>query len=88
VLRAEAATANGFETLGLFAGGVVAANIAGVPVDTINVLTLSYLASRCVYLVVYIWLQENRNISTLRTLVWQLGCGLSLTLYIKAGSRM
>lgn len=80
--------ANGLETLGFFAGGVVAANIAGVPADSINILTLSYLVTRVVYVVVYVWLQENRKLGALRSLVWQLGCGLIVTLYIKAGLRM
>ncbi|KAG7124210.1 hypothetical protein HYQ44_002053 [Verticillium longisporum] len=49
IVRAENASANGFEALGNFAGGVVVAHVAGVDASTINILFLAYSASRVFY---------------------------------------
>lgn len=40
---------NRFETIGLYAAGVVAANVAGVPSSELNKLTGGYLASRALF---------------------------------------
>ncbi|KAJ2990363.1 hypothetical protein NUW58_g2988 [Xylaria curta] len=61
ILRCEAAAANGQETLSLFVASLIAANYAGVPVETINTLAGAYLGSRVAYNFTYIFLQENRN---------------------------
>lgn len=58
IVRAENASANGFEALGNFAGGVVVAHVAGVDASTINILFLAYSASRVFYTFVYVVLQE------------------------------
>jgi uncharacterized MAPEG superfamily protein len=76
---------NGFETLGLYAGGVAAANYAGVDVQTLNLLTIEYILSRMLYIFVYIVLCENRKLSPLRTLSWLLGVFSMLALWIMAG---
>ncbi|KAF3355218.1 hypothetical protein VdG1_07082 [Verticillium dahliae VDG1] len=54
IVRAENASANGFEALGNFAGGVVVAHVAGVDASTINILFLAYSASRVFYTFVYV----------------------------------
>ncbi|KAI1823067.1 hypothetical protein F4861DRAFT_351370 [Xylaria intraflava] len=88
ILRCEAAAANGRETLGVFIGAVLAANYASVPVETINTLAGSYLASRAAYNFIYIVLQENRKFAPLRSLVWIYGIGVCMTLFVKAGNRL
>ncbi|KAH6955681.1 hypothetical protein BKA56DRAFT_603476 [Ilyonectria sp. MPI-CAGE-AT-0026] len=88
VLRAKAAVANGFETIGLFAAGVAAANHAGVAVPTLNLLTMGYVAARLAYDVVYIWLQANRRLAFLRTTAWLIGVFLTLSLWMKAGYKV
>jgi uncharacterized MAPEG superfamily protein len=40
ILRARSAHANGLETIGLYAAAVVAANVTGVEVKSVNYLTL------------------------------------------------
>jgi uncharacterized MAPEG superfamily protein len=70
VLRASAASANGLETLGLFAAAVVAANVARVPVYDLNILTLGYLVSRAFYNLTYVFLQRNRRFAPLRSVFW------------------
>ncbi|KAI6086633.1 hypothetical protein F4821DRAFT_126988 [Hypoxylon rubiginosum] len=82
--RAEAVVANAFETLGLYAASVTAGNAAGVSANTMNTLSLGYLASRVLYTWVYIWGQENRKITPLRTIVWGVGIGLCMTMFIAA----
>jgi len=52
--RAEAAQFNGFENLGFFAAGVVAANLAKVDPWWVNVLSAGYLSSRALFNIVYI----------------------------------
>ncbi|KAK3399332.1 hypothetical protein B0T20DRAFT_409879 [Sordaria brevicollis] len=86
ILRAKAASSNGLETIGLFAAGVVAANAAKVPVDTLNKLSLFYLGSRAVYNFVYVFLQDNRKFAPVRSLVWMASLGSIFTLFIKAGN--
>lgn len=84
--RADAASANGFETIGLYAAGIAAAAAAGVPAETLNVLGLSYVASRAAFTFVYIILQDNRSLAPLRSLCWMAGLGIILTLWIQAGN--
>lgn len=78
---------NGFESLGMFAGGVAAANYAGVDVYTLNLLTIEYVVSRVLYIFVYIVLCENGRLSILRTLSWLLGVVSMLALWIMAGMK-
>lgn len=83
--RAKAASANGFETLGLYAAGIVAANASGVPTATVNKLALGYIASRVVFNYIYVFLQDNRKFAPLRTLVWMAGIAIIFMLYTSAG---
>ncbi|KAL6908401.1 hypothetical protein GGI43DRAFT_392641 [Trichoderma evansii] len=85
ITRALSAMENGFESLGMFAGGVAAANYAGVDVYTLNLLTIEYVCSRVLYIFVYIVLCENGKLSPLRTLSWLLGVVSMFALWIMAG---
>ncbi|KAK8124873.1 uncharacterized protein PG998_000632 [Apiospora kogelbergensis] len=87
ILRSHAAAQNGYETLPLFTGAVIASNMAGVPTSTINLLSLAYLGSRVLYNVIYIHLQENRKFATPRSLAWMVSIGCWFTLYVQAGLR-
>ncbi|KAJ4236096.1 hypothetical protein NW759_001173 [Fusarium solani] len=88
ILRAKAATENGFETIGFFAAGVAAANHAGVRVPALNALSFGYVACRAVYNVAYVWLQADRRLCWVRSVVWTVGIGLITTLWVKAGNSM
>lgn len=79
--------ANGFETLGMYSAGIVAAAVTGVPVKTLNYLSLAYLASRVGYNTVYIRLQENKKLAPLRSVCWNISIGIIATLWIKAGNK-
>lgn len=52
--RAEAATANNIESIGLFAAAVVAGNYSGLPTNTLNTLSVGYVISRIVYNFIYV----------------------------------
>ncbi|KAJ8109562.1 hypothetical protein OPT61_g7367 [Boeremia exigua] len=77
LLRAEACSANGFETLPLFAAAVTAGNAAGVSAVIMNTLTVVWLASRLVYTYVYIWQSGTEKLAPgqapLRFKVWSVG---------------
>ncbi|KAI1425986.1 hypothetical protein F5Y12DRAFT_315822 [Xylaria sp. FL1777] len=88
ILRSEAASANGRETLSLFAASVIAANYAGVPVETINKLVAVYLGTRAAYNYTYVFLQDNPSFAPVRTVVWNAGVISWMTLLIKAGNRL
>lgn len=79
--------ANGFETLGMYSAGVVAAAMTGVPAETLNYLSLAYLATRVGYNTIYIWLQENKKLAPLRSLCWNASIGIIAALWVKAGNR-
>lgn len=71
----------------MYAGGIAAAAAAGVPAATLNSLAGVYLASRAAYNVVYVFLQDNRRFAPVRSLVWNVGLGIIVALWVKAGNR-
>ncbi|SJX60456.1 uncharacterized protein SRS1_11769 [Sporisorium reilianum f. sp. reilianum] len=86
IIRAESAQLNGFETLGLYAAGIVAANVAGVPSSQLNQLSIGYLASRILFNLLYIYVTDEAT-ATLRSAAYISGIGIISTLFIKAGLR-
>ncbi|KAG8165824.1 hypothetical protein KVR01_004376 [Diaporthe batatas] len=87
IQRAEAATANGFETLGMYSAGIVAAAVTGVPATTLNYLSLAYLASRVGFNTIYVWLQDNKKLAPLRSVCWNISAGIIVAIWVKAGNR-
>ncbi|KAH9884561.1 hypothetical protein F4778DRAFT_762650 [Xylariomycetidae sp. FL2044] len=87
IYRADAAANNALETLPLFMGAVIAANVAGVPAETTNVLAAAYLACRALYTVTYVWLQDNRKFAPLRSATFTASLATWMTLFVKAGNR-
>ncbi|EFY98618.1 uncharacterized protein G6M90_00g012910 [Metarhizium brunneum] len=85
ILRAKGASENGFESLGLFAGGVIAANQAGLHPCVLNTLSIGYLAARLAYVFCYVKLGANRKLAGLRSLAWMVSVTLCLTMWVKAG---
>ncbi|KAI0381665.1 hypothetical protein F5Y04DRAFT_65473 [Hypomontagnella monticulosa] len=82
--RAEAAGANAFETLGLYAAAVTAGNAGGLSASTMNGLSIGYLATRVLYTWIYIWGQENRKMAPLRTIVWGINMIICMTMFSMA----
>src|SRR5712671_5430955 len=83
--RSEGAQKNGFENLGLFAAAVVAGNIAGLPAETLNLLSGGYLASRVLYNYVYIT-HTSQAMANVRSLTYLSGIGMIMTLFVKSGN--
>ncbi|KAL6868376.1 hypothetical protein J3F83DRAFT_714649 [Trichoderma novae-zelandiae] len=85
ILRARSAMENGFETLGLYAAGVAAANHARVDARLLNLLTLGYLASRAAYVYAYVVLCADRKLAPLRSVCWAAGAAAWAALWVLAG---
>lgn len=85
--RAEAAQQNGFDSLPLFASAVGIASLARVPAQTVNNLSVAYLASRALYNILYINTTDNAK-AGIRSLTWLFGIGTLLTLLVKAGQNI
>lgn len=73
--RAIAAQANGFEALPLFIAGVVLAQQVHADQGRIDLLAMSFVAIRLVYVAAYVM-----NQATLRSLVWTAGLLVSIGL--------
>ncbi|KAJ6446322.1 Membrane associated eicosanoid/glutathione metabolism-like domain-containingprotein [Purpureocillium lavendulum] len=88
IIRAEGASQNGFENLGFFASGVVAANVAGLDGPEISALSLGYLVARLAYVFTYVHLGANRRLAPVRSLVYMASTGLLLTIWVRAGLKL
>jgi uncharacterized MAPEG superfamily protein len=84
ILRAKAASANAFETLGFFAAAVVAANAAQVDVKYLNQLSIAYLVIRAGYNFAYIVLCANRRLAPVRSALWASSVAVMGTLWLLA----
>ncbi|KAI1503435.1 hypothetical protein F5X99DRAFT_425640 [Biscogniauxia marginata] len=84
--RAEAAMNNGIENIPLFVAGVIAANVEGLDLWTLNILCLSYLLVRVIYTWVYIYGQELQSLPALtRTVIWFIGTFIIGGLLLSSG---
>lgn len=77
--RAVAAMANGYEGLPLFFAAVIIAHLAQVDPFWLNAMALTYVISRVVYNVLYVV-----GLGTLRSVVWLVGLGSVVTLFVMA----
>lgn len=85
VIRAEGAQTNGFENLGLFAAAILAGNFAGLPNETLNLLSGGYVASRVLYNLIYI--NHTTEVgAAARTVTFFTGLGFVMTLFVKSGN--
>lgn len=74
--RANAAQANSFEALPLFIAGVLAAQQLGAGQERVDMLALSFLTFRLIYIGLYLADQPN-----LRSLAWFAALGSSIALF-------
>jgi uncharacterized MAPEG superfamily protein len=75
--RSVAAHLNGFETFAPFAAAVLLAHVAGAATALVDVLAVIFVASRALYVPCYI-----AGLSALRSLVWTVGFGVTLGLFL------
>lgn len=74
--RAVAAQKNGFEALPLFIAGVILAQLNHAEPFMVDMIAMSFVAVRCVYIALYL-----ANQAALRSLVWFIGVSLSISLF-------
>ena len=84
IVRAESASLNGLENLGLFAAAVAVGNAAKLDVGVLNRLALGYVASRALYNVIFLNNDTNRFIFV-RTAVFMVGTAINIMLFVLAG---
>jgi uncharacterized MAPEG superfamily protein len=77
--RANAAQQNSFEAFPLFAGGVLLALVTGTDPAQIAQTCWVFIAARIAYIYCYV-----TNQATLRTIVWLVGIGAAIRLYLLA----
>jgi uncharacterized MAPEG superfamily protein len=78
--RANAAQLNSFEAFPLFAAAVIVAHMLHGPQPLVDLLALGFVVLRLLYLACYLADQ-----SLLRSLVWFLGLGTAVAIFIVAG---
>lgn len=81
-LRLQGCHLNMIETLGIYAGGIVAAIVAGVPVTRITIAAAMYIVIRVIYLIVYAAPQVFGGF--LRTGVFGLAMAVIMWLWVEA----
>ena len=79
--RAHAAHLNSFEAFPLFAAGVLVAAILKAPQAPVDMAALVFIGAR----LAYIWCYVTDH-ATMRSLVWFVGMGASVALYMLAAS--
>jgi uncharacterized MAPEG superfamily protein len=77
--RADAAQANGFEALPLFAAAVVIAHQLGAPQARLDALAVAFVVARVVFIGLYV-----ADMATLRSIAWVAGFGLSIAIFFSA----
>jgi len=82
--RLEGAHKNGFEIFPIWATAVLAANYAGVRFETLNKISVSFIAIRLLYN--YMYVNQNETTSHIRTVAFFVGLAHPIYLLYKAGS--
>ncbi|CAG8950057.1 hypothetical protein HYFRA_00008289 [Hymenoscyphus fraxineus] len=83
-IRSRAAHKNGFETLPLFIGAILAGNAAKLGPEYMNMFVGVNLVLRVVYTIVYVRTTKNSS-SYFRTVVWFAECYYCLWVFTKSG---
>ena len=83
VQRANAAHLNGFEAFPAFVAGVLMAQLAGVPAETVTPLALGFVAARILHGIFYLADKQS-----LRSFVWLLGMLCAVALMVLAAMRV
>jgi uncharacterized MAPEG superfamily protein len=77
--RAHAAHLNSFEAFPFFAAAVIIASIAKSPTHVADALAVVFIAARIAYIWCYI-----RDQASLRSIVWMIGLGVCVALFVVA----
>lgn len=74
--RANAAQANSWEALAVFAPAVLTAQVHAAPAGRVDALAVAFIALRAVYVALYL-----ADKASLRSVVWSLGLACSFALF-------
>lgn len=85
IFRAVSASENGFESIGVFTGAVVAANQVGLDTKLVNCLAGGYLAARIAFVFAYVWVGKNRELAWVRPLCFASSVTAMLSMWVMAG---
>lgn len=75
--RANAAQQNSWEAFAIFTAAVLTAELVGAPQGSVDALALLFIAARLAYIAAYL-----ADRASLRSLVWLIGLGASLALFV------
>lgn len=75
--RANAAQQNAWEAFALFSVAVILATLQAAPEAKVDSLALAFIAARVAYLGCYL-----ADLAALRTLVWMVGFGCTLAIFL------
>ena len=78
--RANAAQQNAWEAFALFSVAVILSTLANTPTAKVDTLATVFIAARIVYLGCYL-----ADLALLRSLVWLVGFGCTLAIFLAAG---
>ncbi|KAF2725055.1 hypothetical protein K431DRAFT_281528 [Polychaeton citri CBS 116435] len=87
LIRAEAAVANGFENLGLFAAAVAAGNSAHLDAGLMNTFSIAYIVSRFIYNHIYIY-NDTVQLAGMRTVCYTGQIIGLMFVFIKSGLKL
>ncbi|CBF90339.1 hypothetical protein AN0032.2 [Aspergillus nidulans FGSC A4] len=82
--KARGAHLNAMENLPLFAVAMLAGNVAQLPADELNTLSLEYLGARILYMAAYMG-ARSEAISYVRTGLWAWSVSIPIMALVKAG---
>ncbi|KAL5341270.1 hypothetical protein BJX70DRAFT_395990 [Aspergillus crustosus] len=85
--KARGAHLNAMENLPLFAVAMLAGNVARLPTNELNVLSLEYLGARLLYMATYIG-ARSEAISYVRTGLWAWSISIPIMALVKAGNAL
>lgn len=78
--RAHAAQQNSWEAFAFFSMCVLVAHFTEAPQGRVDILAVSFIAVRCVYVLLYV-----TDRASLRSLTWAVGLGLALAIFLSGG---
>ncbi|KAL5002218.1 hypothetical protein BDV10DRAFT_158616 [Aspergillus recurvatus] len=82
--KARGAHLNAMENLPLFAVAMLAGNVAKLPANELNTLSLEYLGARLLYMAAYM-VARSEAVSYVRTGLWAWSVSIPILALVKAG---
>ena len=75
--RANAAQQNSWEAFAIFSAAVLTAHVVEAPQARVDAIAIAFISTRLLYIWCYVM-----DFANLRSLVWMIGLGLSISLFV------